>query len=85
MRYTPYGLTEEDLHEPYEKVIPDRVQKLIDLYHNNKIEYNWSEEDRNERIFDYRRSLKPSSYTYNLEAIYRVRDPYDKSGKHQMQ
>lgn len=41
-RYTPYGLT-EDLHEPYEKVVPERVQKLIDIYHNNKIEYNWTD------------------------------------------
>jgi hypothetical protein len=59
--------------------MPERVQKLIDLHHKNKIEYNWSEEDRNEQIFDYRKGLKPSSYTYNLEAIYRVRDPYDRS------
>lgn len=79
MRYTPYGLTEEDLTEPHAKVMPERVQKLVDLYHKNKIEYNWTEEDRNEQKFEYRRSLKRSSYTYDLEAIYRVRDPYDKS------
>jgi hypothetical protein len=79
MKYQPYGLSEEDLTEPHTKVVPERVQKLIDLHHKNKIEYNWTEEDRNEQRFEYRRSLKPSSYTYDLEAIYRVRDPYDKS------
>jgi hypothetical protein len=35
--------------------------------------------DRNEQKFEYRKGLKPSSYTYDLEAIYRVRDPHDKS------
>ncbi|MGA7603431.1 MAG: hypothetical protein WBM37_12405 [Nitrososphaeraceae archaeon] len=59
--------------------MPERVQKLIDLHHKNHIEYVWTEEDRNEQIFDYRRSLKSSSYTYDIQAIYRVRDPYDKS------
>jgi hypothetical protein len=47
-RYQPYGLTEDDTVEPHTKVMPERVQKLIDLYHKNKIEYVWSEEDRNE-------------------------------------
>lgn len=78
-RYTPYGLTEDDLTEPYTKVMPERVQKLIDLYHKNKIEYIWTEEDRNEQIFDYRKGL---IYTYDLEAIYRVRDPYDKKNEY---
>ena len=78
-RYQPYGLTEEDRTEPHTKVMPERVQKLIDLYHKNKIEYDWSEEDRNEQIFDYRKSQRSTTYTYDLEAIYRVRDPYDKS------
>jgi hypothetical protein len=62
----------DDLTEPHTKVMPERVQKLIDLYHKNKIEYVWSEEDRNEQIFDYRKGLRPTSYTYDLEAIYRV-------------
>ena len=78
-KYTPYGLTEDDLTEPHTKVMPERVQKLIDLHHKNKIEYNWTEEDRNEQKFEYRKGLMPASYTYLLEAIYRVRDPYDKS------
>ena len=81
-RYTPYGLTEDDLTEPYMKIMPERIQKLVDLYHKNKIEYNWTEEDRNEQKFEYRRSLKSSSYTYNLEAIYRVRDPYNKKNEY---
>ena len=42
----------------------------------------WTAEDVNEQIFEYRRSLKCSSYTYNLEAIYRVRDPYDKKNEY---
>jgi len=79
MKYRPYGLTEADYKEPHESIIPDRVQKLIDIYHKNKIEYNWTEEDKNERIFEYRQSLRPDTYAYNLEAVYRVRDPADKS------
>jgi hypothetical protein len=79
VKYSAYGLKDEDLHEPYEKVLPDRVKKLIELYHEQHIEYIWTEEDRNERIFDYRRSQKSSTYKYDIQAIYRVRDPYDKS------
>jgi hypothetical protein len=55
------------------------IQKIIDSFRIHKIEYNWTEEDRNEQKFEYRKGLKPSSYTYDLEAIYRVRDPHDKS------
>jgi hypothetical protein len=81
-KYQPYGLKDEDLHEPYEKVMPERVKKLIELYHEQHIEYIWNEEDRNERIFDYRKGLRPTTYTYDLEAIYRVRDPYDKKSEY---
>jgi hypothetical protein len=52
-KYTPDGLTEDDLTELHTKVMPERVQKLIGLYHKNKIEYVWSEEDRNEQTLDY--------------------------------
>jgi hypothetical protein len=55
------------------------IQKIIDSFRIHKIEYNWTEEDRNEQKFEYRKGLKPSSYTYDQEAIYRVRDPHDKS------
>jgi hypothetical protein len=72
MKYQPYGLSEDDLTEPHIKVMPERVQKLIELHHKNKIEYVWTEEDRNEQIFDYRKGLRPTTYTYDLEAIYRV-------------
>ena len=82
MKYAPYGIDESEQIEPYKKVIPESVQKLIDLAHQNKIEYPWDAEDVNEQIFEYRRSLKRSSYTYNLEAIYRVRDPYDKKNEY---
>jgi hypothetical protein len=62
--------------------MPERVQKLIGRYHKNKIEYVWSEEDRFEQTFDYRKGLRPTTYTYDLEAIYRVRDPYDKKNEY---
>ena len=81
-KYQPYGINESEQIEPYKKVIPERVQKLIDLAHNNHIEHPWDAEDVNEQLFEYRRSLKRSSYTYNLEAIYRVRDPYDKKNEY---
>ena len=79
MRYKPYGLTEADLKEPFADVVPDRVQKLIDIHRRNHVEYNWQEEDKNERIFEYRRSLRPSTYSYTIEALYRVRDAIDKT------
>ena len=41
--------------EAYERVIPDRVQKLIDLYKKNHVEYPWTTDDKkNEQIFEYR-------------------------------
>jgi hypothetical protein len=73
-RYTPYGLTEDDNVEPHTKVTPERVKSLMEIYRRNHIEYPWTEEDRNEQIFDYRIGLKSTTYTYVLEAIYRVRD-----------
>lgn len=82
MKYAPYGIDESEQIEPYKKVIPERVQKLVDLYRKNHIDYPWDAEDLNEQLFEYRRIVKPSSYTYNLEAIYRVRDPYDKKNEY---
>ena len=64
VRYRPYGLTEADLKEPYANIIPDRVKRLIELHHKNHIEYNWDQEDKNEQIFEYRRSLRPTTYSY---------------------
>jgi hypothetical protein len=78
MRYQTTGIPPEDLEPPYAKIIPDRVQKLTDLYRRNYIVYPWNQEDKNEQIFEYRRSLNPSSYRYTIEAIYRVRDPANK-------
>jgi hypothetical protein len=49
-KYQPYGLTEDDLTEPHTKIMPERVQKLIDLYHKNKIEYKWTEEEGHEVV-----------------------------------
>src|SRR5215204_1125254 len=79
MKLKPYGLTQEDKEEPYVRIIPERVQKLIDLYRKNHVEYPWTQEDKNEQIFDYRKTLRPDTYRYNIESIYRVRDPIDKS------
>jgi hypothetical protein len=54
-RLKPIGLSQEDREEPYEIIIPDRVQKLIDLYKKNHVEYPWTTEDKkNEQIFEYR-------------------------------
>ncbi|HKG87458.1 MAG TPA: hypothetical protein VKA95_03965 [Nitrososphaeraceae archaeon] len=78
MKFKPYGLTQEDKEEPYVRMIPERVQKLIDLYRKNHVEYPWSQEEKYEQIFEYRRSLRPNTYRYNVEAVYRVRDPFDK-------
>jgi hypothetical protein len=78
-RLKPIGLSQEDREEPYERIIPDRVQKLIDLYKKNYVEYPWTTEDKNERIFEYRKSLRPETYRYNIQSIYRVRDPIDRS------
>lgn len=79
MKYRPYGISPEDQTPPYEKIIPDRVQQLVDIYHKNHVEYPWSAMDRQEQIFEYRRSRKPESYKYDIDAIYRVRDARDKS------
>lgn len=79
MRYKAWGLTEADLKEPYADIIPDRVKTLIDLHHKNNIEFQWDQESKNEQIFDYRRSLRPNSYKYVIESIYRVRNPNDKA------
>jgi hypothetical protein len=79
MKYKSVGIPEEDLTPPESKIIPDRVQKLIDLYRRNYIAYPWNREDENERVFEYRRTLQPNTYSYSIEAIYRVRDPADKS------
>ena len=42
----PIGLSKEDQEEPHTRVIPDRVQKLIDLYAKNHVEYPWTQTDR---------------------------------------
>ena len=79
MRYRPFGIPEEDKEDPVTRVIPERVQKLIDIYHKNNVEYPWSAEDRQERLFEYRRGHRPDTYKYDIDAIYRVRDPRNKS------
>ena len=78
-RLKPIGLTEADRQNPEESITPDRVKKLIDLYKKNHYQYPWTHEDKNERTFEYRKSLRPNTYQYRVEAIYRVRDPIDKS------
>jgi hypothetical protein len=78
-RLKPIGLTEADRQNPEESITPDRVKKLIDLYKKNHYHYPWTHEDKNERTFEYRKSLRPNTYQYRVEAIYRVRDPIDKS------
>jgi hypothetical protein len=52
-RLKPIGLSQEDREEPYEIIIPDRVQKLIDLYKKNHVEYPWTTDDKkNEQILN---------------------------------
>jgi hypothetical protein len=63
-------LTPEEKN-PEQLKIPERVQKIIDIYDKNHVEYPWKEEDRIEQIFEYRRSQKPDSYKYRITAIYR--------------
>jgi len=75
----PVGLSKEDQEEPHTRITPERVQKLIDLYKKNHVEYPWTQTDKNEQIFEYRRSLRPNTYKYDIESVYRVRDTRDKS------
>lgn len=75
----PINIPPEDKIDPVTKVIPDRVQKLIDLYKKNNVEYPWTEIDKQDQRFEYRRTLKPKTYRYNIESIYRVRDARDYS------
>jgi hypothetical protein len=79
MRYKSVGIPQEDLEPPYSKIVPDRVQQLTDLYKRNYIVYPWNQEDKNEQLFEYRKSLRLNTYSYRIEAIYRVRDPSDKT------
>jgi hypothetical protein len=58
----PIGLSPEDRQDPVESIVPERVQKLIDLYKKNHYEYPWTHDDKNEQIFEYRRSLRPNTY-----------------------
>jgi hypothetical protein len=66
-------LTPEEA-DPQSAIIPERVQKILDLYNRNHIEYTWKEEDRNEQTFEFRRTLKPQTYKYTINRIDRVRD-----------
>jgi hypothetical protein len=52
----PIGLSQEDQEEPHTRIIPDRVQRMIDLYKRNHVEYPWTQMDKNEQIFEYRRT-----------------------------
>jgi hypothetical protein len=78
-RLRPVGIPEEDKIEPHTKIIPDRVQKLMDLYAKNHVEYPWTETDKLDQVFEYRKTLRPDTYKYDIESIYRVRDPHDRS------
>jgi hypothetical protein len=73
----PIDIPEEDKIDPVTKIVPDRVQKLIDLYKKNKVEYPWTETDYIDRTFEYRRTLHPKTYKYSINSIYRVRDARD--------
>jgi hypothetical protein len=71
-RFKP-KLTDEE-RAPQNVIVPERVQKLIDLYDKNKVEYDWTEEDKQEQTFEYRRQRNLNSYKYTIASIYRVRD-----------
>jgi hypothetical protein len=66
-------LTPEE-RAPQQLIVPDRVQKLIDLYDKNKVEYPWTEEDRGEQRFEYWKSQRSSTYRYVITRIDRVRN-----------
>jgi hypothetical protein len=79
VKLKPIGLSEEDRTDQFEKIIPDSVQKLIDLYKKNHVKYPWNQMDKNEQIFEFRKSLRHDTYKYRIGSIYRVRDPLDRS------
>ena len=58
MKLKPYGLTQEDKEEPYVRIIPERVQEIIDLYRKNHVEFPWTETEREEQNFELRRTLR---------------------------
>lgn len=66
-------LTPEE-RAPQAAIVPDRVQRILNLYAKNHIEYNWTQEDRGEQNFEYWRQKHKDSYKYSIIRIDRVRD-----------
>lgn len=66
-------LTPEE-RAPQTLIIPNRVQKIIDLYNKNNVEYPWTQEDRDDQTFEYKKSRRLDTYKYNIARIDRVRN-----------
>lgn len=74
-------LTDEE-QNPVTANTPERVQRLVDLHKKNYIEYDWTQEDRQEQVFEHRRNHRSNTYKYNILAMYRVRDTLDKKNEY---
>jgi hypothetical protein len=68
----------EEQQNPQSAIIPDRVAKLIEIYNKNNVHYPWTEEDKQEQLFDFRRKLRQDTYHYKITSIYRIRDPSER-------
>jgi hypothetical protein len=68
----------EEQQDPQSAILPERVAKLIEFYNKNNVQYPWTELDKQEQLFDFRRKLRNDTYTYKITSLYRVRDPAER-------
>ena len=77
MVYLKSNLSPED-RQPEKLVIPDRVQRFIDLWDKNHVEYQLTQQDEQERVVEYWKGIRPETYRYRVTRIDRVRDERSK-------